>query len=290
MVLLLALLIGIGGTYFYEYEAGSVYTNDAQIMGFETKISTDIGPYRLEELFFDEGDLVRKDTVLARLDSSLITPEFEKAKATVLQQKAEIIFRQAARMKVKDDYERASNGFRDKIISVQDLDHATRDLEMANAALELAVAQLEVAEKQMAYLATKLVHTELKAPMNGQIAKRWQWKGNVISKGQAVFSLYDLDNVWVLANLQETDVARIRLGDSVWMLILDFSLRGVFSPSKGRRPVNFLLFLPTMPPATTPKLSSAFRSKSLSRKKRGINFTSSQACPLKSAFESAKDA
>ncbi len=213
--IVILVLLGGAGYYLYKVSGKTVYTNDAQIMGYETIISSDIDPYRLVELFYDEGDFVEKGALLARLDRSLIEPRYQESRALVLQQEAQIVFQEAHLMKVKDDYFRATQGFQDKIISVQGLDHATRNFEMAEASLALAEAALEVAQKQRDYLEEQLIHTELKAPFNGQITKRWQWKGNVMNKGQAIFSLYDLENIWVLANLQETDIAPVKLGDKV---------------------------------------------------------------------------
>lgn len=214
-IALAALLLLAGSYYLYTLSKKSVYTNDAQIMGFESLISSDLEPLRLIELYFDDGDFVEKGTLLARLDSSLIEPRYEKAKAAVIQQQAQVVYQEAFLMRVRDDYDRALKGFEERIISAQGLDHATRDLEMAKASLDLAKAEHIVAEKEYNYLRELLTHTELRAPFTGQIAKRWQWKGTVVSKGQAIFSLYDLERVWVLANVQETDVAPIKIGDIV---------------------------------------------------------------------------
>lgn len=213
--LVAVLLAAALAAYWYIESQKTVYTNDAQVMGFETVISSDLDPYRLVELFYDDGDFVEKGALLGRLDRSLLEPQYAKAEAAVLQQEAQVLFQKAYLMKVRDDYERASKGFEDQIISVQALDHATRDLEMAEASLELARAELVVVEKNRNYLKEQLLHTEIRAPFTGQIAKRWQWKGNVITKGQAIFSLYDLSDVWILANLQETDVAPVKIGDRV---------------------------------------------------------------------------
>jgi membrane fusion protein (multidrug efflux system) len=214
-IVIALLLLTAGGYYWYRISLRTVYTNDAQIMGFETVISSDLDPYRLVDLFYDDGDFVEKGALLGRLDRSLLEPQFAQAEAAIIQQAAQVVFQEAFLMKVQDDFERAEKGYHDQIISVQGLDHATRDLEMAKASLDLAKAEMEVAEKRRNYLKEQLVHTEIRAPFTGQIAKRWQWKGNVITKGQAIFSLYDLRNVWVLANLQETDIAPVRMGDVV---------------------------------------------------------------------------
>ena len=215
LIAIITLVVVAGGYYFYRLSERTVYTNDAQIMGYETIISSDIDPCRLMDLFYDEGDFVKEGALLALLDRSLIEPRYQELRALVLQQEAQISFQEAYLMKIKDDYMRATKGFQDKIISVQGLDHATRNFEMAEASLASAKAALEVAKNQRDYLEEQIAHTELKAPFTGQITKRWQWKGNVMNKGQAIFSLYDLENVWILANLQETDIAPVKMGDEV---------------------------------------------------------------------------
>lgn len=226
LILIIVVVVGLaGGYYLYHRSERTVYTNDALIMGFETIISNDIDPYRLVDLYYDDGDFVEKGALLARLDRSLLEPQLARAEAAILQQRAQVVFQEAHLLRVKDDYARAQKGFDDLIISAQGLDHATRDYEMAVASLDLAKAELEVAEKTRNYLQEQLIHTELRAPFTGQIAKRWQWKGNVVSKGQAVFSLYDLANIWVLANLQETDVAPVKIGDSVDITVDAYSGR-----------------------------------------------------------------
>jgi membrane fusion protein (multidrug efflux system) len=49
----------------------------------------------------------------------------------------------------------------------------------------------------------------------GVIAKKWALPGDVIQPGQAIFTVYDKDQVWVTANFEETKLAAIHPGDPV---------------------------------------------------------------------------
>jgi len=39
--------------------------------------------------------------------------------------------------------------------------------------------------------------------------------GNVVQPGQPIFSIYDQQNIWITANLEETKLAHIKIGDPV---------------------------------------------------------------------------
>ena len=42
--------------------------------------------------------------------------------------------------------------------------------------------------------------------MNGVVSKRWALVGDVVQPGQSIFSVYDLKNIWVTANLEVTNL------------------------------------------------------------------------------------
>ena len=51
--------------------------------------------------------------------------------------------------------------------------------------------------------------------MNGVVSRRWVLAGDVVSPGQPIFTVYDLENIWVTANLEETSISALRSTDSV---------------------------------------------------------------------------
>lgn len=211
-------LVAVPLTYWIVLKYTTVYTNDAQIDGYYVEISPDIMA-RIIQLEVDEGDFVKAGDLLVRLDESILQSEFVEKEAKVAMMKDHLSVQEAHFEKVRNDYERAVKGIRDQIISEQEFDHKEKDYLMAGALLEQAKSSLEHAITELGVVQAKLEHTFVFAPRNGYIAKRWVLGGDVMRVGQTMFSLYDLDNIWVLARLDETSIGRVHLGDPVTISI-----------------------------------------------------------------------
>lgn len=67
------------------------------------------------------------------------------------------------------------------------------------------------ANKQRA--AVRLDYTQVRAPLPGIVDKRAALQGEVVNAGQAIVTLIDQDNLWVRADVEETYIDRIHLGD-----------------------------------------------------------------------------
>jgi membrane fusion protein (multidrug efflux system) len=83
-----------------------------------------------------------------------------------------------------------------------------RRVESLKGKLKEATAELEAAR-------LKLAHTTVTSPIDGVVAKKISNIGEVVSAGQPIAVIVDLNNIWVEANLEETQVEHVRLGQSV---------------------------------------------------------------------------
>jgi len=83
-----------------------------------------------------------------------------------------------------------------------------RRVESLKGKLKEATAELEAAR-------LKLAHTAVTSPIDGVVAKKISHIGEVIKAGQPVAVIVDLNHIWVEANLEETQVEHVRLGQSV---------------------------------------------------------------------------
>ncbi len=83
------------------------------------------------------------------------------------------------------------------------------------AALEATVHQLAAANAQKEKAQVRLGYTEIRAPVAGVVDVRAALQGEVVSPGQAIVTLIDPDNLWVRADVEETYIDRIRLGDKL---------------------------------------------------------------------------
>jgi len=191
-----------------------VSTNDALIDGYKTAVCPDITA-RIMQLYVDEGDIVQAGDLLCDLDDSILLSQKSEAKAKVETLDVSVVLERYSYEKVRNDFERAQKGFQEGVTTAQQLDHAQKNFGIAKSRLEMTIAQLELAKAELGVIDAKLLHTKVYAAQNGMIVKRWLYVGDVPRVGQAIFSLYDLDTTWVLANLEENKMERVRLGDPV---------------------------------------------------------------------------
>ena len=154
----------------------------------------------------------------------------EAASAQAAITAAEATYRQA-----NADYERYRGLAASKIVSAQQLDaaQAARDQAAGNleatrrrasaagsqvsasgAALRGADARLAAAQSAVETARLQLSYATLLAPSSGIVAKRSAEPGALVQIGQTLMSIVPDTNVWVTANMKETQLENIRVGDA----------------------------------------------------------------------------
>ena len=82
----------------------------------------------------------------------------------------------------------------------------------ARAAVDLAGARLRQAEAAMRLADLNLRHTQIKAPTSGVVTRRTAEMGAMVNPERPIISIVPLDDIWVIANFKETQLAQIRHG------------------------------------------------------------------------------
>ena len=114
-------------------------------------------------------------------------------------------------------------------VTEQELDASRTSLTVARARVE--AAERQVANRQSALTAgqqqqaaasaqttkanVRLTYTEITAPSAGVVDVRAVRVGEVVTAGQPIVTLVDPDSLWVRADIEETYIDRIRLGDTL---------------------------------------------------------------------------
>ena len=155
--------------------------------------------------------------------------------ATVSQLGAAVHQHQLQLAQTQMDLVRAQNLQKIRGISTENYQHAETALSTEQAALiqaqqQLAAAQAAVAnttidthpavlqaEAQVrdAYLA--LQRTKVLSPVSGYVANRTVQVGQQVTPGTSLLAVIPLNEVWVDANFKETELANVRIGQSVRM-------------------------------------------------------------------------
>jgi membrane fusion protein (multidrug efflux system) len=94
------------------------------------------------------------------------------------------------------------------------LNVASENVKVAHAQEEAARAQAEAALAQVKSSELQLSYCTVVAPVSGRIAEKTVQTGNRISVGQALMAVVE-DDIWLLANLKETQLERVQVGQPV---------------------------------------------------------------------------
>ena len=191
----------------------------------KTTVSTRIQE-RLIEVLVDQGDNVKKGQLLARLDDAELKQQVAIAEATLTaaQQtaqrvEADLARSQAVLEQAEKDNKRLVALLLSSAVSQTDADKAgeallvaNADLKRANAAIAEARAQVMVAEKTLLHRREQLAFTQITAPYDGLVVRRDRDPGNLIVPGASILQIISLDELWISAWVDETEMPKLAPG------------------------------------------------------------------------------
>ena len=166
-------------------------------------------PGRVVALHKSIGDSVQAGAPLATLDSV----ELGQAQSAFL----EALARKDLAAKT---YERQSKLFKDELIAQKEVLAASNDLSLAKIEVDKAKSQLKLYGMTEARISALARNRQLDptlplvAPLSGVVLSRHLTLGEVLEPGaaQPAFTLTDVSELWVVANLYEKDLALVKEG------------------------------------------------------------------------------
>lgn len=229
-LLVLALLSAAGGgAYWWTHRQNGLppgfASGNGRIEADEIDIATKFAG-RVAEVLADEGDLVKAGQVVARMDARDLEAAQRKAEAQALQAQkaldeagANVVQQKTQVTLARQQLERTRilqpKGYATK----EEFDRRQQQLDAANAAL--SGAQARAAEAGHALEATRqeierdqidIADHTLIAPRDGRIQYRLANTGEVLGAGGKVFTMLDLDYVYMDVFLPTADAGRALIG------------------------------------------------------------------------------
>src|SRR5262245_57932133 len=173
----------------------------------------------ISELHADFNSLVKKGQVLARLDPSLFQTQIEQAKANLVRSQADLERQRVALDDANTKLTRAKELSARQLLAKSDLDAAQVAARAAEAQLKSSEAQITQAQASLNQNQVNLEHTVIEAPIDGLVISRNVDVGQTVAASMQAPTLFvlaaDLTKMQVVANLDESDVGRIRPGQVV---------------------------------------------------------------------------
>lgn len=181
---------------------------------------------RLVEVLVDQGDTVKKGQLLAKLDdaelrqqAAIAQASFAAAKQTAQRVEADLARSQAVLEQARKDAKRLAGLLASNAVSQTDSDKAAEalkvaeaDLKRSNAAIAEAQGLVLVAEKTMLHRQEQLAFTQITAPYDGLIIRRDREPGEMLVPGATLMELISLDELWIRAWVDETEMPRLAKG------------------------------------------------------------------------------
>ncbi len=208
------LLFIAGAVFWYAGQIGYISTDDAFVDANRLNLSSKILG-RIARLAVREGDSVKTGQLVVVLDSADLKARENESKSMLNTASESIALAKVRVAKAQEDFKRAEKQYNDKVIPKEKFDHSQKTFEAAQAEYNIDLSRINSAYAQLKVLKTKLLNTRIYSPMDGVVAKRWVLQGDVVTPGQPIFTIYNLKNIWVIAELEETDLASVKLGDNV---------------------------------------------------------------------------
>lgn len=209
------------------------------------------GELREERAFYSysaegAGAQVQESEAALRLEERQTADQIAQAEATLAATEAQKAAAAAELEQSRVSYERVQLMSKEGIAPVEQLDQARtahevaksrlasldRQIDAQRAAVALARARAEqvairrtqllttrrqqaAANAQRARADVRLGYTAIRAPIDGLVDVRAARAGEVVTPGAAILTLVDPDDLWVRADVEETSVDRLRIGDTI---------------------------------------------------------------------------
>lgn len=199
----------------------------------EVKLSPDV-PGEIIELNIEEGDSVKKGDMLVRIKPDNFISALNRSTAMLNQQKANYHSSLATLEKAKanlnlkkNEFDRQKKLYDQEVISEaewqqskQNYEIAVNDLESAEQSVKAAQYIIKSSEASVAEARENVMLTNVKAPMNGIVSKLSVELGERVvgtqqMAGTEMLRIADLNNMEVRVDVNENDIIRVSLGDTV---------------------------------------------------------------------------
>ncbi|MDU2941722.1 MAG: multidrug efflux MFS transporter periplasmic adaptor subunit EmrA [Enterobacteriaceae bacterium] len=247
LLTLLFIIIAVAwGIYWFLVLRHFEETDDAYVAGNQVQIMAQVSG-SVTKVWADNTDYVQKGDVLVTLDETDAQQAFEKAQTELAssvrqtrqqminskQLQANINVQKTALSQAQTDLNRRVPLGSANLIGREELQHARDAVASAQAQLDVAIQQYNAnqamilgtrledqpavkqaaTEVRNAWLA--LQRTKIVSPLTGYVSRRSVQPGAQISPTTPLMAVVPATNLWVDANFKETQLAHMRIGQSV---------------------------------------------------------------------------
>ncbi len=178
---------------------------------------------RILKLAVKEGDLVKKGQFLVQIDPVQFEGAVSRGEALLASNEAALVQARTNRDQTKRQLDRALQIHKTapELIATEAVEQAQQAYDIAVATFAANQAQVEEARASLKEARDNLARTRLYAPISGRVVRLPVHEGEVAVPGTfsketaLLMTIADLSTILAKVQVDETDVVRLHLGDSV---------------------------------------------------------------------------
>lgn len=178
---------------------------------------------RITALDVKLGDAVKKDTLIAEIDSTTQSNDLRTAQASLANVRAQRQASEADLANAELTLIRQQTVFRNQAGSKADLDSAEASVRKITAQIAALDAQITSAQVAVETAQANLSYTRITAPMDGTVLAIVNQQGQTVNAAQSaptIVILGQLDTMIVRTEISEADVVKVKVGQPVYFTIL----------------------------------------------------------------------
>ncbi len=173
----------------------------------------------IDALYADFNSIVREGEVIARLEPSLFRTQVEQSRANLARAEADVARLTVALEDARTQLRRSEELAARNLIADSELEAAQVAVRSAEAQRQSAEASVIQSRASLNQSEVNLGHTVITAPIDGIVIARQVDVGQTVAASMSAPELFiiaaDLTEMQVIANIDESDVGRIRPGQPV---------------------------------------------------------------------------
>lgn len=166
-----------------------------------------------------EGDHVQRGQVLAVIDESQPREAVNRATAADIAARQQLAASESDLSLAESTLKRYQALYERKSVSPQEFDEVKAREQAARARRDMAGADQQQAQAALAQAKTAFDYTRIRAPFDGIITEKRVDSGTLVSPGAPVFTVEDVRRYRLEADVNESDVSSVRLGQGVGVLV-----------------------------------------------------------------------
>jgi HlyD family secretion protein len=215
VLFIILLLVAVGGAYYYAsvLRPGKIVLT-GMVTTDEVIVSSRVQG-QLDQLKVQEGDAVKAGDLIAHIEAGQWQADLEYYKSAEQVATAQLAQATADQEQARLTFQREADLYKTKVESVQAYDQARTAYDSVVARVESLDRQIAANRAQREKAEVMLAYTNIRAPINGIVDTRAALLGEVVNLGQPLVTLVDPDDLWVRADVEETYIDSIRLGDKL---------------------------------------------------------------------------